>query len=137
MDLTSHARTRVDGAPPRLVRAQVSRGPRGKNDAGDDPSPEKLEANGRPPIGWAIGRGGPAGAADSSGFRRCALSARPQGAVWGAPASPAGVIRLLAPCLIASGTSAPDIAETANILACNASRLAAGRTADHGRSRIK
>lgn len=60
-----------------------------------------------------------------------------KGAVWGAPASPAGVIRLLAPCLIASGTSAPDIAETANILACNASRLAAGRTADHGRSRIK
>ena len=60
-----------------------------------------------------------------------------KGAQWGAPASPAGVIRLLAPCLIASGTSAPDIAETANILACNGPRLAAGRTADHGRSQIK
>jgi DNA-binding FadR family transcriptional regulator len=60
-----------------------------------------------------------------------------KGALWGAPASPAGVIRLLAPCLIASGTSAPDIAETANLLACNAPRLAAGRTAEQGRSRIK
>ena len=60
-----------------------------------------------------------------------------KGARWGAPASPAGVIRLLAPCLIAGGTSAPDIAETANVLACNGPRLAAGRTAEHGSSRIK
>ena len=60
-----------------------------------------------------------------------------KGAVWGAPASPAGVIRLLAPCLIASGTSAPDIAETANILACNGPRLAAAGTAERGRSPIK
>jgi DNA-binding FadR family transcriptional regulator len=60
-----------------------------------------------------------------------------KGALWGAPASPAGVIRLLAPCLIASGTSASDIAETANILACNGPRLAAGRTAEQGRSQLK
>ena len=51
-----------------------------------------------------------------------------KGALWGAPASPAGVIRLLAPCLIASGMTARDNAETANFLACNGPRLAAGRS---------
>ena len=57
-----------------------------------------------------------------------------KGALWGAPASPAGVIRLLAPCLIASGTSARDNAEAANFLACNGPRLAAARGVDIGRA---
>jgi DNA-binding FadR family transcriptional regulator len=60
-----------------------------------------------------------------------------KGALWGAPASPAGVIRLLAPCLIASGMTTRDSAETANFLACSAPRLAAGRTAENGRAQIK
>jgi DNA-binding FadR family transcriptional regulator len=57
-----------------------------------------------------------------------------KGAVWAAPASPAGVIRLLAPCLIATGMTTRDNTETANFLACSAPRLAAGRAADHGRA---
>jgi DNA-binding FadR family transcriptional regulator len=54
-----------------------------------------------------------------------------KGAVWGAPASPAGVIRLMAPYLIATGMTTRDNAETANFLACSAPRLAAGRTAGY------
>jgi DNA-binding FadR family transcriptional regulator len=50
-----------------------------------------------------------------------------KGAVWGAPASPAGVIRMLAPCFVASGATARDNAEAANFLACNAPPLAARR----------
>jgi DNA-binding FadR family transcriptional regulator len=60
-----------------------------------------------------------------------------KGALWGVPASPAGVIRLLAPCLIASGTSARDNAEAANFLACNGPRLAAGRAAENGWAQTK
>jgi DNA-binding FadR family transcriptional regulator len=55
-----------------------------------------------------------------------------KGALWGAPASPAGVIRILAPCLIASGMTARDSAEAANFLACNGPRLAASRVRDAG-----
>lgn len=55
-----------------------------------------------------------------------------KGALWGPPASPAGVIRILAPCLIASGMTARDSAEAANFLACNGPRLAAGRARDSG-----
>jgi len=55
-----------------------------------------------------------------------------KGAHWGPPDSAAGVIRLLAPCLIASGMSTRDNAEAANFLACNAPRLAAARAADSG-----
>ena len=55
-----------------------------------------------------------------------------KGAQWGAPASPAGIIRLLAPCFISSGATARDNAEAANFLACNAPRLAAGRAGGHG-----
>jgi len=55
-----------------------------------------------------------------------------KGALWGPPTSPAGVIRLLAPCLIASGMTAADNAEAANFLACNGPRLAAARTAQYG-----
>ena len=60
-----------------------------------------------------------------------------KGALWGAPASPAGVIRLLAPCLIASGTSAPDIAETANMLACNGRALRPDAPPDMAAARSK
>lgn len=60
-----------------------------------------------------------------------------KGALWGPPASPAGVIRLLAPCLIASGTTASDNAEAANILACNAPRLAAAQAAGCGRAQTR
>jgi DNA-binding FadR family transcriptional regulator len=60
-----------------------------------------------------------------------------KGALWGAPGSPAGVIRLLAPCFMACGTSVRDIAEAANILACNGPRLAAGRAAECGRAQVK
>ena len=60
-----------------------------------------------------------------------------KGALWGAPASPAGVIRLLAPCLIATGMTTRDSTETANFLACNAPRLSAVRAAEYGRAQIK
>jgi DNA-binding FadR family transcriptional regulator len=60
-----------------------------------------------------------------------------KGALWGPPASPAGVIRLLAPCLIASGATPRDNAEAANALACTATRLAAGRAAECGRAQTK
>jgi len=60
-----------------------------------------------------------------------------KGALWGAPASPAGAIRLLAPCLIATGMTTRDNTETANFLACSASRLAAGRAAEYGRAQIE
>jgi DNA-binding FadR family transcriptional regulator len=55
-----------------------------------------------------------------------------KGALGGGPASPAGVIRLLAPCFIASGATARDTAQTANFLACNGPRLAAARATGQG-----
>jgi DNA-binding FadR family transcriptional regulator len=58
-----------------------------------------------------------------------------KGALWGAPASPAAAIRLLAPCLIATGMTTRDSTETANFLACSAPRLAAVR-ATSGRAQI-
>ena len=60
-----------------------------------------------------------------------------KGAVWGTPVSPAGVIRLLAPCLIATGMTTRDNTETANFLVCSAPRLAAGRAAHCGRPQAK
>jgi DNA-binding FadR family transcriptional regulator len=60
-----------------------------------------------------------------------------KGAVWGAPASAAGVIRLLAPWLIATGMTTRDNTETANFLACSAPRLAARRATDYGRAQTK
>jgi DNA-binding FadR family transcriptional regulator len=60
-----------------------------------------------------------------------------KGAFWGPPTSPAGVIRLLAPCLIASGMTARDNAEAANSLACYGPRLAAARVAEHGESQTR
>jgi DNA-binding FadR family transcriptional regulator len=68
------------------------------------------------------------------GIVRCQRGRK--GAVSGAPASPAGVIRLLAPCLIATGMTTRDNTETANFLACSAPRLAAGRAAEYGRTQI-
>jgi DNA-binding FadR family transcriptional regulator len=60
-----------------------------------------------------------------------------KGALWGRPASAAGVIRLLAPCFIASGMTARHNAEAANFLACCAPRLAAGRTVEFGRAPMR
>ncbi len=57
-----------------------------------------------------------------------------KGAVWAGAASPAGVIRLLAPCLFACGAGPQDNGEAANFLACNAPRLAAARVASSGPS---
>jgi DNA-binding FadR family transcriptional regulator len=69
------------------------------------------------------------------GIVRCQRGRK--GALWGTPASPAGVIRLLAPCLIATGMTTRDNTETANFLACSAARRAAERVADGGRAQIK
>ncbi len=55
-----------------------------------------------------------------------------KGAIWGVPASPGGVIRLLAPCMMTSGASAEHSAEVANFLACNGPRLAATRASTSG-----
>jgi DNA-binding FadR family transcriptional regulator len=68
------------------------------------------------------------------GIVRCQRGKK--GALSGAPASAAGIIRLLAPCLIASGMTTRDSTETANFLACNAPRLAAGRAAAQGRAQV-
>jgi len=61
-----------------------------------------------------------------------------KGALWESPASPAGVIRLLAPCFIASGMSVHDNAEAAMSMARNGPRLAAGRAGTYsgGRPRV-
>jgi DNA-binding FadR family transcriptional regulator len=69
------------------------------------------------------------------GIVRCQRGRK--GALWGARASPAGVIRLLTPCLIATGMTTPDHTETANFLACSAPPLAAVRVAEHGRPRMQ
>ena len=68
------------------------------------------------------------------GIVRCQRGKK--GAPSGAPANAAGIIRLLAPCLIASGMTTHDGTETANFLACNAPRLAAGRAAEAGRAQV-
>jgi len=60
-----------------------------------------------------------------------------KGLHWSPAPGPAGVIRLLAPCLIATGMSARDNAEAANFLACNAPRLAAERAAARGGAIVK
>jgi DNA-binding FadR family transcriptional regulator len=70
-----------------------------------------------------------------SGAVRCRRGRK--GAVWGSPASPAGVIRLLAPCLAATGMTTRDNTEAANFLACSAARLAAERVAAYGWAQTK
>jgi DNA-binding FadR family transcriptional regulator len=60
-----------------------------------------------------------------------------KGAFWGAPVGPSGVIRLLAPCLLATGMTKRDNTEVANFLACSAPRLAAVRAAEYGRAQIE
>ena len=60
-----------------------------------------------------------------------------KGALWGAPAGPAGVIRLLAPCFVASGMTTRDNTDAANFLASDAPRLAAERVAECGRAPTK
>jgi DNA-binding FadR family transcriptional regulator len=60
-----------------------------------------------------------------------------KGALWGPPASPAGVIRILAPCLIASGMTTRDNAEAANFLASNAPPIAAQRASECGRAQTR
>jgi DNA-binding GntR family transcriptional regulator len=69
------------------------------------------------------------------GLVRCQRGRK--GLHWSPPPGPGGVIRLLAPCLIASGMSARDNAEAANFLACNGPRLAAERTAARGTTNVK
>jgi DNA-binding FadR family transcriptional regulator len=64
------------------------------------------------------------------GIVRCQRGRK--GALRGGPASPAGVIRILAPCLMATGMTAREGTETANFLACSAPPLAAGRVAELG-----
>ena len=68
------------------------------------------------------------------GIVRCQRGKK--GAPSGTPANAAGIIRLLAPCLIATGMTTRHSAETANFLACNAPRLAAGRAAVAGRAQV-
>jgi len=53
-----------------------------------------------------------------------------KGALWGQPISPAAVIRLLAPYLIANGVSARDNGDAAFYLASSAASLAAKRTSE-------
>lgn len=60
-----------------------------------------------------------------------------KGALRVPPVSPAAVIRLLAPFLIASGMTARDSGEAANFLACNAPRLAAARAGEHGSAKAE
>jgi len=69
------------------------------------------------------------------GMVRCQRGRK--GALWVPPVSPAAVIRLLAPCLIASGMSARDDGEAANYLACNAPRLAAARAGERGSAKAE
>jgi DNA-binding FadR family transcriptional regulator len=60
-----------------------------------------------------------------------------KGLHWNPPPGPAGVIRLLAPCLIASGMTPRDSAEAANFLACTGPLLAAERVAAQGGTNVK
>jgi len=60
-----------------------------------------------------------------------------KGALWGPLASPAGVIRLLAPCLIASGMTRRDNAEAAKFLVCSALRLVAERATESGHAQTR
>jgi len=69
------------------------------------------------------------------GIVRCQRGRK--GALWGPPTSPAGVIRLLAPCFIASGMTARDNAEAANFLASSGTYMAATRAAECGRAQTK
>jgi DNA-binding GntR family transcriptional regulator len=65
------------------------------------------------------------------GIGRCRRGSR--GVLWGPAAGPAGVIRMLTPCLMASGMTASDNTEAFCFLAASAARLGAGRTDLHHR----
>jgi len=67
-----------------------------------------------------------------SGIVQCRRGSK--GALWGPPAGPAGVIRMLTPCLMASGMTALDNTEAFYFLATNAARLAAEQTGLHPRA---
>lgn len=59
------------------------------------------------------------------GILRCSRGTK--GVFWGSPAGPAGVIRMLTPCLMASGMTARDNMEVFGFLATSAARLSARR----------
>jgi len=84
-----------------------------------------------------LGRRGPPGAADSPGFRRCALPTRPEGRGLGGTCQRGGCHPAPGPWLIATGMTTRDNTETANFLACSAPRLAAGRATGYGRAQTK
>lgn len=69
------------------------------------------------------------------GIVRCRRGSK--GALWAPPAGPAGVIRLLTPCLMASGMTARDGIEAFHFLATSAARLGAGRAGFHHRTPTK
>jgi DNA-binding FadR family transcriptional regulator len=69
------------------------------------------------------------------GIVRCRRGRK--GAEWGSPTNAEGVIRLLAPCLAASGPSASDNSEVAGFLASSAPVLAARRVAEHESDSVK
>jgi hypothetical protein len=69
------------------------------------------------------------------GMVRCRKGSR--GILWGPPSGPAGVIRLLTPCLMASGMTADDSTEAFYYLASSAIRLGAGRADPHRRTPAK
>jgi hypothetical protein len=60
-----------------------------------------------------------------------------KGAEWAPPTNAEGVIRLLAPCLVAGRLLAGDNSEVAGFLASSAPVLAARRVAEHGKASIK
>ena len=68
------------------------------------------------------------------GIVRCQQGRK--GAIWTTPASPAGVIRLLAPCLLASGMTTADNAAAAFFLASSAPELAARRAKARGAAHV-
>ena len=72
---------------------------------------------------------------ENFGVVRCQRGRK--GALWGLPPSPAGVIRLLAPCLIASGMTMSDNAEAAKFLVCSALRLVAERATESGQAQTR
>jgi hypothetical protein len=69
------------------------------------------------------------------GIAQCRKGSK--GALWAQPAGPAGVIRQLTPCLMASGMTEYDGTETFRFLATSAARLGAGRAGLHSRTLTK
>jgi len=69
------------------------------------------------------------------GIAQCRKGSK--GALWTQPGGPAGVIRQLTPCLMASGMTERDGTEAFCFLATSAARLGAGRAGLHNSSLIK